>query len=93
MLFQVMTGTSVKTAIGFEDEQYWAEVAKNTDAKSRFLINARKLLMTSKFDAVLGIVIVINSVMIGVEANRSVKGGDLTEFVPFQASSGYTLDR
>jgi Ca2+-binding EF-hand superfamily protein len=58
------------------DAAYWAALADKTDFKSRFMLGARALLNTAKFDAVMGIVIVFNSVTIGLEADMTVKNQD-----------------
>ena len=59
-----------------EDDGYWQALAERTDAKSRFLAGGHNLVKTAKFDAAMGVVIVINSATIGMEADWSVKERD-----------------
>ena len=71
-LKEKQAGASIKAVTEEEDEWYWQAVALKTDAKSRFMMSAHNLLKTAKFDAAMGVVIVINSVTIGLEADLSV---------------------
>jgi Ca2+-binding EF-hand superfamily protein len=62
------------------DAAYWDALGQEDSMKKSFMFAARAMLSTAKFDSVMGIVIVFNSVTIGLEADMTVKGQDTTLF-------------
>ena len=73
-------GKSVKSAgLSGTDKAYWDAIEDSDALKHRFMRGGRALLNTAKFDAAMGVVIVINSVTIGIEAELSLEGNsDMT---------------
>merc|ERR1719506_512247 len=58
-------GKSAKTAV--LSDKYWEEYSLRTDARSQLVFKVHLLLSSNKFDAAIGVVILANSVMIGVQ--------------------------
>ena len=62
-------------------DKYWEEYAERTDPFSKKVLAVHHMLSSNKFDAAIGVVILMNSVMIGVQSEYDLSGKDLSAFI------------
>ena len=62
-------------------EKYWEDYALRKDGFAKFVYAVHRVLSSTQFDAGIGIIIILNSVTIGLQSEAEVKGIDISDFI------------
>jgi voltage-gated sodium channel len=62
-------------------EKYWEDYALRKDGFAKLVYAVHRVLSSTQFDAGIGIIIILNSVTIGLQSEAEVKGIDISDFI------------